>query len=242
MQKHKIEKLFDLGNGLWLAKAHLDSLVEQTVNARVMSKEMIEQLATTMRHRKYLESLPYCHQIDDYKAEIISGHHRARSARMAEILTIYILLDTNKLSRDEVTARQLAHNSIQGVDDKEMLKRLFEQIQDVDLKIESFIQPIDISITIESPDTIMDIAPEIDFHTISLTFLPHQRKNFDDIIERYTGDEKGIYVVQDKLFEEFKRVVNDTKRIENIKSVGMAIARMCEIVNNSNKEKEKPKQ
>jgi ParB-like chromosome segregation protein Spo0J len=130
----KYEVIADLGNGLVIAKVNVNDLREQDVNARVMTKEMMEALAKIIRKRGRLESLPYC-ALTDRGIEVVSGHHRVRACRMAEVMTIHVLLDTSKLSRNEIIARQLAHNSVQGVDDKELLRKLYEDITDVDLEL-----------------------------------------------------------------------------------------------------------
>lgn len=156
---------------------------------------------------------------------------------MAGIKHIHILLDTNKLSRDEIVARQLAHNSISGLDDKEMLKRLFNEIKDVDLKLESFINPADIQIEPEPSIPLLDITPGIEFYHVSLAFLPNQFEKFNDILERLDGTEKGVYALNKKTFNDFKKAVQSTKQIENIKSVGMAVSKMCDIVNSHYKKK-----
>jgi hypothetical protein len=233
MSKGEVEKLLDLGKGIWICKTHLDNLREQDLNARVMTKEMLEQLSRNIKKREYLESLPYC--VETKKGiEIISGHHRVRAARMAGMKEIHILLDTNKLSKSEIIARQIAHNSIAGIDDQQMLKRLFDQIQDADLKLEAFIDPQVLSI--EPVDTIplTQINTGIDFKSVALLFLPSQIDQFDDVIARLDGKEEGVYVAHIDLFERFKDAVSKTKDLNNIKSVSMAVSRMCDIVEESN--------
>lgn len=229
MTSPRVEKLLDLGNGLWIARAHVDDLIEQDINARVMSKEMFEQGVRNVKNRGYLESLPYCVWTEK-GCEIVSGHHRVRWARAAGVQQIYILLDTNKLSRDEIVARQLAHNSIQGIDDKEMLKRLWESINDVDLRLETFITPKELNLDLDIKTEIFDIAPDIQFKTVTFAFLPHQMDQFNEVLERFKGDEEQIGVLPIETFNKFKEAVQKTQRVENIKSVGTAVARMCDIV------------
>ena len=233
MARGEIERLLDLGNGLWICKTHLDNLREQDLNARVMTKEILEQLSRNIKKRDYLESLPYCAQTKK-GIEIISGHHRVRAARMAGMKEIHILLDTNKMSKSDIIARQLAHNSIAGVDDQQMLKRLFDQIQDVDLKLEAFLDPQQLSI--EPVDTIplTQINTGLDFKAVSLLFLPSQIDNFEEMCNRLSGKEEGVYAIHADLFERFKDAVSKTKDLNNIKSVSMAVARMCDIVEESN--------
>ena len=140
-----VKLMLDLGKGLWIARSHIDKIREQTLNARVMTKDMMERLAKNIKTHGNLESLPYCALVKKPKlhVEVISGHHRIRASRMANMLEIHYLLDTNNLTRDDIVARQLAHNSIQGFDDKEMLKKLFSNIKDSDIQLEAFIHPKD---------------------------------------------------------------------------------------------------
>jgi len=236
----EVQKLLELGNGLWVCKTHIDNLREQDLNARVMTKEMIEQLSRNLKNRNYMESLPYCAQTKK-GIEIISGHHRVRAARMAGFKDIHILLDTNKLRKSEIIARQLAHNSISGIDDKQMLKKLFDQIGDVDLRLEAFLDPVELSI--EAVDTIplTDINAGLDdFRSVALMFLPSQMDTFDNVMGRLSGKEDKVYVGHMEQFERFKSAVSKTKDLDNIKSVSFAISRMCDIVEeyNANKEAE----
>ena len=190
---------------------------------------MLNQLAKNIGKGKNLESLPYCALTENH-VEVVSGHHRCRAARKAEMLWIFILLDTNELSREEIVAKQLAHNSIQGYDDKEMLKRLFDEIKDVDLKLEAFIDPKDVDLPEPEKVPLLDITPDFDFKHVSLVFLPSQMQKFDSVLDRLNIDAQGVYAVPVEQFEKFKNALNTTRDIHNIKSVGMAVNKMCEIV------------
>lgn len=225
----QLEKLLELDKGLFIARVHIDMLREQDLNARVMTKEMFDQLAKNIKNHGYMESLPYCAETER-GIEIISGHHRVRACRTAGITQIYILLDTNGLARDEIIARQLAHNSLSGVDDREMVKRLFESINDVDLRLETFIAPRDLNLDLNTQIALFDIAPNIDFKVVSITFLPYQLDNFNEVIKRLNGNEVIIGVAERSIFDKFKIAVMQVQKTENIKSIGMAIARMSEIV------------
>lgn len=227
--KGEVHKLLELGQGLWICKTHIENLVEQSINARVMTKEMLSQLSNNIKKRNYMESLPYCAQTKK-GIEIISGHHRVRAARMAGLKEIHILLDTNKLRKSEIIARQLAHNSIEGVDDKQTLKKLFEQIEDVDLKLESFLDPVQLSIEPVETVPLTELNAGIEFKSISLLFLPSQLTKFEEILDKLSGKEEEVYVINQKLFDRFKEIVSKTKEIDNIKQVSMAISRMCDIV------------
>lgn len=138
MRGQKMEKITEIGEKLWLAKVSIDELHEQDINPNSMSNSMFNQLTQNIKKRGTLEQLPYCAETKK-GIEIIGGHHRIRSARKAGLKTIYILLDCSKLTRDDIVAKQLAHNNINGMVDPQLTLRLFMNIQDADAKIESYV-------------------------------------------------------------------------------------------------------
>ena len=104
----KYETVADMGSGLVIAKVKLTDFREQDINARIMKTEMQKQLTDNIKKRGQLESLPFCALIDG-KIEIISGHHRIRSAKDSGVLTeLFVILDTTGLRRSQVAAKQLA--------------------------------------------------------------------------------------------------------------------------------------
>ena len=108
----------DMGSGLLIAKVSLADFKEQDINARIMKSDMQKQLTDNIKKRGQLESLPFCALIDG-KIEIVSGHHRIRSAKDSGIMSeIFVILDTTGLRRSQVAAKQLAHNAISGFDDQ----------------------------------------------------------------------------------------------------------------------------
>lgn len=135
----KYETVADMGSGLVIAKVKLTDFREQDINARIMKTEMQKQLTDNIKKRGQLESLPFCALIDG-KIEIISGHHRIRSAKDSGVLTeLFVILDTTGLRRSQVAAKQLAHNAISGFDDQSTLKEIAKMIDDVDDMLESYI-------------------------------------------------------------------------------------------------------
>ena len=125
------EKIYDMGTGLIIAKVPLDKVREQDINARIMKKEMQDQLTTNIKNRGQLESLPLLVEKDGV-LEIISGHHRIKSAREAELKEIVAIIDVSGLSRSKIAAKQLAHNAISGFDDQDVLKEICKMLDDAE--------------------------------------------------------------------------------------------------------------
>ena len=82
-----------------------------------------------------LSSVPSCYKKENGRFVMISGHHRLRACKKLHYKTIGILYCLeSELSKDEIIAIQLSHNSLHGHDNTSILKKLFEQIQSVDFK------------------------------------------------------------------------------------------------------------
>ena len=109
------ELVLELGQGLEIRRVKLDDLIEQDINARYMPPKMFERMASTIKRDIRLESLPFC-ALTDKGIEVVSGHHRTRAGRTAGLEEIHVIVDATGLTRDQIKAKQLAHNSISGLD------------------------------------------------------------------------------------------------------------------------------
>ena len=163
-------------SGLVIAKVPLDKVKEQDINARIMKNEMQDQLTANIKKRGQLESLPLFVLVDG-KLEIISGHHRVKSARAAEMKEIIAIVDVSGLSRSKIAAKQLAHNAISGFDDDSTLREIVKMIDDVDDMIESFVGKEIMEEPLEQYDKMLSPAVQFDFKNVTFTFLPHQVKD-----------------------------------------------------------------
>jgi len=228
----KPTELVELGEGLELWKIDVALLLEQDLNARVMTTEMFNHLSRTIGSRKALESFPFC-ALTGKGLELVSGHHRVRAARKAEILEIWVIVDVTGLTPDQIKAKQLAHNSIQGSDNEEILYKIFNAIADAEYRIEAYIMPdlsaIDKKIRLESKD--LDIS--LDHVTIALTFLPSEYEVFKKAIgeiEAFQGCE-DIYLAQKEEYELLRDVLNKVGGKYNIRAAPTIFAKMADIVN-----------
>lgn len=130
-QKAKYEIIYDMGTELYIAKVQLAELKEQDINARIMKNEMQDQLTANIKNRGQLESLPLIALMGE-KLEIISGHHRVKSAREAGLKEIIVILDKSGLTRSKAASKQLAHNAISGFDDESTLREIVKLMDNVD--------------------------------------------------------------------------------------------------------------
>ena len=223
------QKILELGNGLELWKVHPSSLHEQDLNARAMSKPMFERLSQTVGRDRRLESLPFCARTDK-GLEIVSGHHRVRAATAAGLAELFILVDVTGLSKSQIAAKQLAHNSIQGQDNEQLLAEIYRQIEDAESKLEAF---IDEKLDVEVPKVkIEGLDVEIDFKTVLLIFLPRVKERLDRALEylRSTGQRlDGVYIAADSDYTPLEKAVRKINEEYDVRVVADAIGKMADL-------------
>jgi hypothetical protein len=210
------ERMLELSPGLAIYRVHLDRLRERDVNARVMAPDKFSRLAANIEKEKALESLPLVAVIPtepEYFA-ILSGHHRTRAARTAQIMMIWVIVIERELTEDEITAKQLAHNSLEGHDDLDLLRQLYDSMQTTEAKLESGLDEMDLAIHVGAwPSESLDV--EFDFEPIYVLFMDSHLKRWEHLIERLEPDAR-FYAAN---HEDFTRFVDDVKRIGKLKNI-----------------------
>lgn len=181
-QKAKYEIIYDMGTELYIAKVQLADLKEQDINARIMKNEMQDQLTANIKNRGQLESLPLIALMGE-KLEIISGHHRVKSAREAGLKEIIVILDKSGLTRSKAASKQLAHNALSGFDDESTLREIVKLMDNVDDMMESYIGKEILEEPLEQFDKLNTPAVQFDFKTIAFAFLPNQIRDLDALMK-----------------------------------------------------------
>lgn len=223
--------IYDMGSGLVIAKVPIDKVKEQDINARVMKNEMQDQLTANIAKRGQLESLPFL-VLRDGKLEIVSGHHRIKSARAAGLKEIVVIVDVSGLTRSQIAAKQLAHNAISGFDDDSTLREIVKMITDVDDMIESFVGKDIMEEPLEQYDKMLSPEIQFDFKTVAFAFLPHQVQDMEVLIKNLETTAPEIIGVAP--YEQCKRFVETLSRYQkfsDIRNTGAAIHSMIECAN-----------
>lgn len=228
----KYELIHRIDESLVIAKVRVKDLREQDLNARYMPSEMFQQFSKNIKARGALEALPYC-CLTPKAIEIISGHHTIRAFIKAKIgEEIYVLLETKPLSRSEIRAKQLAHNSISGLDDPTILKEMYMSIEDAELRLMAFIDETKLELPEPPNIQITSLSTGLDMRNVKIWFLPYQLEDFTNLIELLEGNEEKLFVAPMKHWLAFKEAVNKIMAKEDILSIGTAIARMSEMILN----------
>lgn len=223
--------IYDMGSGLVIAKVQIDKVKEQDINARIMKNEMQDQLTANIMKRGQLESLPFF-VLNDGKLEIISGHHRVKSARAAGLKEIIAIIDVSGLTRSQIAAKQLAHNAISGFDDDSTLREIVKMITDVDDMIESFVGKDIMEEPLEKYDKMLSPAVQFDFKNVTFSFLPHQVQDMDALIKNLEITAPEIIGVAP--YEQCKSFVETLSRYQkftDIRNIGAAVHSMIQNAN-----------
>jgi ParB-like chromosome segregation protein Spo0J len=232
------ERLLDLGEhgvgpGLAIWKVHVDDFHEQALNAQAMTPAQFARLKATVQRDSRLESLPFGALVsrDPVRIEIVSGHHRARAARAAEVFYIAVLVDETGLARDPIKAKQLAHNAIAGESEPQLLQRIFESITDVDARLEAFIEPTKSQV---APARLPRLDIDLGYRTIQLVFLPGQADRFDAAVEQLTGDgalvedADRLYLVDKDLDERWRAACRRMGKEHGARAVTVQVSRLVD--------------
>jgi len=219
-----------LPHGLRLFYANVADLREQDINARSMTKQAMDQLILNVKRVGALESVPLCARVGEH-IEIISGHHRVRAARDAGIQAILILLYEN-LDASRLKAKQLAHNSITGVDDPELVKRIWDGILDVQARFEAFIDP---RVFNDLPEVVAFKPVDIDLDRygkrVTILFLTTQQADLDAALALLgKADHDEVLLANMQHYEQWMQALRRVQKELDIKAVPTAIAQMAQIV------------
>lgn len=226
------ERVLDLGQGLELWKVNVEELREQDTNARSMTPEAFQRLTATIERDSRLESLPLL-ALTDRGIEIISGHHRTRAARAGGVKDIFGIVDVTGLTADQIKAKQLAHNAIEGTDDPQLVAKIFESIGDVESKLEAFIDPKLIQQDLPNIK-VEDIDLGMNYESVMVMFLPWEREYFEEsaeVIEREVqgGEFKSVLIAERERWEEFSELARRITKEYDVRSMGTVLAKMAEL-------------
>jgi ParB-like chromosome segregation protein Spo0J len=165
------------------------------------------------------------------RIEIISGHHRTRAARAAELFYVPCLVDETGLGPDPVKAKQLAHNAIAGDSEAQLVARIFESIGDVDARLEAFIEPTQ---ALPAPVRLPRLDIDLGYRSIQLVFLPHQAARFDAAVEQLHGDKalsddaSRLYLADLELDEQWRAACRRMGKEYGARAVTVQVSRMVD--------------
>lgn len=149
-------------------------------NARFMANPTFRRLVENVRADGALTSVPFCYPDDDGTLEVLSGNHRVQAAIAAGIEEAEVMVGLDPLTRQQRIGIQLSHNSISGEDDPAVLRELYEELVDVDLRAYSGLD--DKTLELLAKVEIGSLAePSLDMLTITLAMLPDENERVHEV-------------------------------------------------------------
>ncbi len=152
-------------------------------NARFMRSETFTRLVENIRADGQISQLPFCVKRDTGRFLVLSGNHRVKGARAADLADIPIIYPTEPLTEEQELAIQLSHNAIAGEDDPVVLKELWDTLSRVESKMYSGLDDKALGTLLQAPmPALSDVR--LDFRTTTFLFLPTEvdriRTTFED--------------------------------------------------------------
>jgi hypothetical protein len=198
-------------------------------NAHYMPKKVYDQLVANIKRDGNLASIPFCWKRQDGTFMVLSGNHRVEAAKRAGVPLILLLYTDEKLSRSQVRAHQISHNALVGKDNPQLLRELYEEIEELGLKVYS---GIDDSVL----GTLMPVNLErlteaqLQFEEMTFVFLPHEIERIEEVLERLGEAVAHRHAMPLAAFARFFELLITYKEATNIINSATALLGMCDIV------------
>lgn len=192
-------------------------------NARFMPYEMFQKLVNNIKRDGGLTSVPFCLKRGDGDFLVLSGNHRVMAAKEAGLTEVLVMYTDKELSRQEQIAIQLSHNSLEGKDDLNILKSLWEEIDDIAMK---YYSGLDDKVLDEMEKNAQRTLSEVnlEYKVLSFVFLPEELEEIDSLLEKAQdckGDEVRLTTLAH--FERLLSATSVVKAAHNIKNSAVSL-------------------
>ncbi|MFI1733988.1 ParB/Srx family N-terminal domain-containing protein [Streptomyces acidicola] len=202
------------------------------VNARFMRHEQFQRLVANIREDGHLTSTPLVwNDAASGRRIVLSGNHRTKAAIEAGVTTIFWLEIADPLPRQKQIALQLSHNAIAGEDDPATLKALYEELEDVSMRLYSGLD--DKTLDLLDEVVVPSLAEaNLDFATVQIVFLPDEKDAAEKALEaaRKAAAADARWLARIEQYESVLDTLDTTKGAHNIGNVAAAFAIILAIV------------
>jgi hypothetical protein len=183
---------------LYMAKAEEIDFLEK--NARYMTKEQFASLTNNVKKDGGLTSIPLCYKQENGRLLVLSGNHRIKAAIEAGSREFLVLLIDKPMSKQQLVAIQLSHNAIEGQDDEQILKELWQQIDELEASIYTGFSS-ELIAKLNSTDFITISEQRVLFKEINFLFLPEEIEDLKSICEGIIESAKGKEIFAGRITE-----------------------------------------
>jgi len=150
------------------------------LNARYMASDTFSRLVQNIKQDGCLTSVPLCYQTEAQELKCISGNHRVKAAIEAGLSEIIVQVILTPISDDEFIAKQLSHNALVGLDNKDILRILWDKIVSADAKLYSGLDKETIE-KLEMPK-IPPVDMNLDYEQVTILFIGDEKQEVEKIL------------------------------------------------------------
>ncbi|MGW2886448.1 ParB N-terminal domain-containing protein [Streptomyces griseoruber] len=202
------------------------------INARFMRHEQFQRLVANIRADGALTSTPLVWNDSASGRQIVlSGNHRTKAAIEAGLERIWWMEITEPLPRQRQIALQLAHNAIVGEDDPATLKALYEELEDVSMRLYSGLD--DKTLDLLDEVSVPSLAEaNLDFATVQIVFLPDEKAAAEQAFEaaRKAASADARWLARIEQYDSVLDTLDTVKGAHNIGNIAAVFAIILALV------------
>lgn len=205
------------------------------VNARFMRHEEFQRLVANIKRDGQLTSAPFAARNEDGTYEVLSGNHRVQAAIAAGLETIPCIITDDEISKEQRIAIQLSHNAIVGQDDPDTLKKLYDEIFDIDLKEYSGLDDKALGLLDKASSQAMTEA-NLEYQVMSIVYLPDELADAQRIIDKAKESVKNsaaVWLAKDNEYDRWLDAQEIASSAYNVKNVSAAIKIILDVFDNN---------
>jgi len=197
-------------------------------NAHYMSKRTYSALVSNIRRDKNLSSLPFCWKRPDGRLVALSGNHRVQAAKDADVPLILTLYTDARLTNAERRAVQLSHNALVGQDNPSTLRELWNEIDDLALKVYSGLDDSLLE-TMEKVSVSRINEEALRFEEMHILFLTPEIDRIKDTLAVLGASTRPRLAARFEDFDRFFEMLLTYKEAAGILNTGTALLALTEL-------------
>lgn len=198
-------------------------------NARVLKKDVFQQLTANIAADKRLSSVPLCWRMADGKLEVLSGNHRVQAAIQAGLAHVLVMVIEEDLSKAQQIAIQLSHNALVGSDDPTILAELWAAIDNIESKLYAGLSSDEVE-RLEKIELVGFSTPQVCTRTMTFAFVDSEVERFSAVLEQLEAlPAKEMHIADLHQFDRFFDLLEGVKKSFDVRNSSLAMLKLMDI-------------
>lgn len=163
------------GDALTLAVMDPKDISLLKKNARILKKDVFQQLTANIGGTSGCRPCPCCHRLSDGRVEVLSGTTAYKPPSRRGSSCILVMIIEEDLTRSQAVAIQLSHNALVGEDDPALLAELWAEIEDIAAKTYAGLSS-DVVEKLDKIDLTSFTTPQVSTRTMTFAFVDSEAR------------------------------------------------------------------